>query len=50
MVFTTCASSELQFGACQEVIVRERQEALSRKAWEGAAVRASIQMHALSGG
>ena len=33
IVFTRCASSELQFGALQEVVARERQGALSRKAW-----------------
>ena len=32
MVFTKCASSELQFGAFREVVARERQGALSRKA------------------
>ena len=32
MVFTRCASSELQFGALREVVARERLGALSRKA------------------
>ena len=36
MVFTRCASSELQFGALREVLARERQGALSPKAWWGA--------------
>ena len=33
MVFTSCASSELQFGALREVVAREREGTLSRKAW-----------------
>ena len=33
MVFTRCASSELQFGALWGVVARERKGALSRKAW-----------------
>ena len=37
MVFTRCASSEVQFGALREVLARERQGALSPKAWRGAA-------------
>ena len=28
-----CASSELQFGAVREVVARERQGPLSRRAW-----------------
>ena len=37
MVFTRWASSELQFGALQEVVARERQGGLSREVWLGAA-------------
>ena len=33
MVFTECASSELQFGALREVLARRRQRRPSRKAW-----------------
>ena len=34
MVFTECASSaEFQFSALREVVARERQGALSQKAW-----------------
>ena len=33
MVFNRRTSSELQFGALREVVVREREEVLSRKAW-----------------
>ena len=40
MVFTRCASSELELGALREVVARKRQgvlSILSRKAWKGAA-------------
>ena len=33
MVFTRCASFELEFGALREMVARERQRALSRKTW-----------------
>ena len=47
MVFTRCAcSSELQFGALREVVSRERQWALSRKApGKSAEARASVFLH-----
>ena len=33
MLFTRCASSELEFGALREAMAHQRQGALSRKAW-----------------
>ena len=48
-MFTRCASSEGQCVALREEVTRERQVALSRKAWWGAAARANAPWHALSG-
>ena len=49
MIYTRCASSELQCCVLREMVARERQGALSREAWYGEAVRASVPWHALSG-
>ena len=50
MVFTRCASSELQFEALREVVVREKQGALSRKDWEGTAALYRVSAYQVRGG